>query len=143
MDIDIETFDAAMLKVINRHDDKHGLRASDIHFEMEKAADSGFIDLYLCPVDRDQVEAAIDRLLEIGAIRDVTTAMDFHSHYKPVNVLDRLARISSRKSGRACSAASAGRDLRSYASGTSPGDRICTRLTSPRGDYEQRRSDDR
>lgn len=85
-----EEFDADLLKIFEQHDAPNGLRASDVH---------SFMPIETGPHGRRYVEASIDRLLEIGAIRDVTTDMDWHSHYRAVGVLDRLARISGQRGG--------------------------------------------
>jgi hypothetical protein len=83
-----EEFDAALLKVFEAYDTPTGLRVSDVH---------GRSDIETGPHGRRYIEASIGRLLESGAIHDVTASMDWHPHYRAVGVLDRLANIHSTK----------------------------------------------
>jgi hypothetical protein len=90
--MEIEDIDRVVLNGFREEGQKHGCRASDVH--------GYFTRITGLDILRPEIEESIDRLLELHLIEESTEEMDFHEHYRPVSILEAIARAADDDPGR-------------------------------------------
>jgi len=81
-----EDIDRVVLDGFRAENSGHGARASDVHGYFQQKTELDIL--------RVEIEESIDRLLESHLIEECTEEMDWHFHYRPVNLLVAMARAA-------------------------------------------------